>query len=223
MTVDATSHRVNTRIDVVPDALTAEECDAIIEGSRPYAIEHEPEGGGRLTAHPVDDFHERLGHRVEGKLWDMVAYFNHASRWRIPLDPPMGLARAGVSRYGVGDFMALHVDDDERDDDPAGWDLPHRGISMSVPLSGPGEYSGGGLRLYSSAVREGGWSPDGNQYRERWRLRERSRRVATGPLGRGDAVLFGSSLPHEVMPVTAGTRWVLLWWAYTNHHLNGLR
>lgn len=103
------------------------------------------------------------------------------------------VARFAVSCYRAGDCMEEHVDDEERGPQ-TDWSVPHRGVSISVPLSEPSTYSGGRLRL---RTRTGEWYyPD---------------------LDQGDAIALGSSTPHEVTKVTRGERWVLLAWCYVNH------
>lgn len=175
-----------------PGVLSPQECDRIIEASRPYGQEHIPDGGGLMVAHPIDDVAERVGEDVMTRLWHIAAHVNHVNGWGITFD----IGRAGVTRYRTGDFMALHVDDHERQQPP--WDIPHRGVSMSVPLSAG--HVGGRLRLRAGV--------------DDW---------VTPTAGRGDAVVFGSSVPHEVTAVTEGERWVLLFWAYTNHDIFGVR
>lgn len=104
----------------------------------------------------------------------------------------MDVCRSGVTRYRPGDFMGAHVDDEAR---LLPWDIPHRGVSLSVPMSAGTDYEGGSLELLSP----GGMLSPG--------------------LGRGDAVVFGSSVPRHVSTVDEGERWVLLMWVYTNHKM----
>jgi len=123
---------------------------------------------------------------------------NRELGWRIPLD----LTRWGCTLYETGDWMACHVDDEERDNDRGTWDLPHRGISISLQLSDPDAYEGGDLRILV------------DEAADEWDVASR---------GQGDLTAFGSSTPHEVTEVTAGERWVALGWSYTNHHRRRLR
>lgn len=173
-----------------PGAVSPDECARIIDAARPYAKEHKPRGGGLLVSHPVDDIDERIGRDVFERLATVAAHAAHRSGWEIPFD----IVRVGVTQYRAGDWMAEHVDDEERWGEPLMWTLPHRGVSMSVPLSSGHE--GGQLRLRY----------DG----DRWLVPQAER---------GTAICFGSSLPHEVTAVTEGERWVLLLWAYCNHDL----
>lgn len=205
---DDTFSDVDRSLFRYPGVLSADECAGIIERSRPHLIDyvHEEEDPeervdgygrhlirGRLLAGPVDDENERIGADIVQRLWAVFAHVNaEQTGWNIPFD----LMRLGVSCYREGHYMDVHVDDERREAPP--WDLPHRGISMSVPLSTG--HDGGNLVLQTG---DGEWS--------------------MVPLGPGDAVAFGSSVEHLVLPVTAGERWVLLAWAYTNHETRFLR
>lgn len=177
---------------VYPDVLTPAECDRIIETNRPHSTEVvPPHGGGLVQAHGIDDLAHLCG--AEDKLYALFHRLVWATDWQIPLD----IARFGVSCYLPGNSMGAHVDDEERDIPP--WDLPHRGLSFSVQLSSPGDYTGGELRI---------------QDRGEW---------VTASARRGDLIAFGSSTMHEVTEVTAGERWALLGWGYCNHHERDIR
>ncbi|HZN73570.1 MAG TPA: 2OG-Fe(II) oxygenase [Micromonosporaceae bacterium] len=199
--VDELFHELDRSIFRFPGVLSREECDRIIAASRPHiaeynhpgADEYDDEGShltpGVLLTAPCDDPDERPGRDIVERLATMAHWVNTVmTSWKIELD----VIRFGVSLYRPGHYMAQHVDDERRGPPP--WDRPHRGISMSLPLSQG--HQGGGLRL---ATGEDEW--------------------VTVRLNPGDAVLFGSSLPHEVAPVTSGERWVLLMWLYTHHKL----
>jgi predicted 2-oxoglutarate/Fe(II)-dependent dioxygenase YbiX len=174
--------------------LRPSECDAIIEANEPYVAQHVPKrGGGSVRAHPIDAAPTFM-RGAQNKLYRLFHRVVSETGWDIPLD----IARFGCSAYFVGDSMGEHVDDEERGEPP--WDLPHRGISVSVQLSDPGDFDGGDLRTRG---RNGGWN--------------------TAQLDRGDALVFGSSLRHEVTPVTYGERWVLLAWGYCNHFQRPIR
>lgn len=171
--------------------LTPEQCDEIITRSADHGhktIDISPgckiSGGGIedvAQIHPAEQLVYAMFRDTIAELgWDL----EHAE-----------ISRFAVSRYQVGMCMGEHVDDEERGPQAA-WNVQHRGVSMSIPLSESGTYSGGRLRLRTNT---GEW-----YYPE---------------LGRGDAFCFGSSRPHEVTKVTDGERWVLLAWCYVNHNL----
>ena len=203
----------DTGLFVVENLLTDDECDRLIEQTRGHTEPvHGPGEAAEATqhpdglrpsrwnwhcvvhAHPVKHDAAELG-GLDELLWRVVAYVDHRFGWGIPFDA----ARFGISQYPVGDRMGPHVDDESREEPP--WSLPHRGISASVVLSEPGTYEGGELRVNDGS----GW------------------RTPLSGLPRGTGVFFGSSLLHEVTEVTAGERWVLLMWAYTNHWMRKLR
>jgi PKHD-type hydroxylase len=80
--------------------------------------------------------------------------------------------------YGVGGFYNWHLD--------AGPAAPTRKLSVSVALSDPAAYAGGGLSFPGREV---------------------------AGVARGSAVVFPSFLLHAVQPVTSGRRHALLAWA----------
>lgn len=190
-----TIYEIDRRVFVLPGFLTADECTKIIEANRDDdAAPVYPPHGGIVQGHAIEDFTRLCG--VEDRLDLAMHTLTQAAGWDIPLD----IARYGCSEYRVGQWMAEHVDDEERA--ATGWDLPHRGISFSIPLSDPDTYEGGQLWIRGAGGR---WHP-----------------AAPGGAGAGDLIAFGSSLPHRVGKVTAGERWVLLAWGYCNHDRRGI-
>ncbi|MFI7203314.1 2OG-Fe(II) oxygenase [Micromonospora aurantiaca (nom. illeg.)] len=182
-----THHQVDARTAHYPALLTPDERERIITRCEITGGNHVSgpvAHGGTLTGYPITE--QLLGADILNRLWHTVAHASQVTLgWHIPLDT----AGFAVSSYGPGDRMGAHIDDDVRGNPP--WDLPHRGLSISLPLNGG--YQGGRLRLRDA---DGDWTtPDVNP---------------------GDAFVFGTSLEHEVLPVVSGRRWVLLFFAFTN-------
>lgn len=73
--------------------------------------------------------------------------------------------------------------------------MKFRKISVTVQLSGPDEYEGGDLQIWS-----GGQTP------------------FTAPRGKGNVVIFPSFLMHRVTPVTKGTRKSFVLWLGGAHY-----
>lgn len=191
-----TYHQVDARTAHYPALLTPDQAADIIDRCQDIGgdrITGPNAKGGAVTAHPIHNPDATFGAELTQRIWHTFAHANQVTLgWNIPID----IGRFGVSCYTEGDSMGAHVDDEERDPPP--WDLPHRGLSMSLPLTTG--HQGGQLRLRTD---DGGWT--------------------TPTINPGDALVFGSSLVHEVLPVTAGRRWVLLAWAYTNHAMRPIR
>lgn len=191
-----TYHQVDARTAHYPALLTPDERTAIVRRCQNIGgdrVTGRNAKGGSATAHPIHNPDAIFGADITRRIWHTIAHANQVTLgWQIPID----LARAGVTCYEPGDSMGAHVDDEERDQPP--WDLPHRGLSMSLPLTSG--HHGGRLRLRTA---DGEWT--------------------TPTIQPGDALVFGSSLVHEVLPVTTGRRWVLLFWAYCNHNLRPIR
>ena len=73
--------------------------------------------------------------------------------------------------------------------------MKYRKISVTVQLSGPDEYEGGDLQIWS-----------GGQY------------PMTAPRGKGNVVIFPSFMMHRVTPVTSGTRKSFVLWLGGGHY-----
>ena len=67
--------------------------------------------------------------------------------------------------------------------------MQYRKLSVTVQLSGPDEYEGGDLQIWT-----------GGQY------------PMTAPRGKGNVVIFPSFMMHRVTPVTRGTRKSFVLW-----------
>jgi len=73
--------------------------------------------------------------------------------------------------------------------------MKFRKLSITVQLSGPDEYEGGDLQLWT-----------GGQY------------PMTAPRGKGNVVMFPSYIMHRVLPVTSGTRKSFVLWLGGGHY-----
>lgn len=73
--------------------------------------------------------------------------------------------------------------------------MKFRKISVTVQLSGPDEYEGGDLQIWT-----------GGQY------------PMTAPRGKGNVVIFPSFMMHRVTPVTSGTRKSFVLWLGGGHY-----
>jgi len=73
--------------------------------------------------------------------------------------------------------------------------MPFRKLSVTVQLSGPDEYEGGDLQLWT-----------GGQY------------PITGPKGKGNIIIFPSFMLHRVTPVVKGTRKSFVLWLGGGHY-----
>jgi hypothetical protein len=203
----------DTHTVVAEGLLSEDECDLLIEQTRGRTVEvhgpgvtdtairtpkglHYPRWNWHCVvhAHAVDSLDEL--HGIDLRIRALFADVNRLLGWNVPID----VLRFGISNYPAGDRMGPHVDDEAREEPP--WDLPHRGISLSVQLSDPSTYEGGGLRVYDR--NEGWWLPSAGR-------------------PRGTAILFGSSTLHEVTEVSSGERWALLAWGYTDHFQSRLK
>jgi len=94
---------------------------------------------------------------------------------------PRGFARMLLSRYGPGMEYGTHVDDPVMNG-------ARTDLSFTLPLSGPGDYDGGGL-VIEDAIEDRVIRPAG-----------------------GDMVLYPTSALHRVEPVTRGERVAVVGW-----------
>ena len=170
----------------VPGAFSDEECDRII------ALGEAGEG----VPGPVYGAAGGLVDRRQRDVRTLLQVRDAASEWLFArLDALLAAAAEAfglpvgpisepvqILRYDVGcHFQSWHSD--------AGLDnQERRRISLSVELSGPGDYDGGELEIV----------PD------------RVGRPRTLP--RGSVQLFPSRALHRVTPVARGTRWALVAW-----------
>jgi PKHD-type hydroxylase len=112
------------------------------------------------------------------RLREVTLDFNQRT-YQFEID---GCGDLQLCRYGTEQHYDWHVDISK-----GGYS--RRKLSLSVMLSDPAEYEGGGLEFGVDDYR----------------------RAVRPPLGHG--IVFPSWLPHRVVPVTRGERWsVVAWW-----------
>lgn len=167
---------------VVPAVLTAEECGRVIglhEALKSQEmVSRNSAGSYRSTdvfwlsgADPAYSW-------IFKRLTDVTRDFN-ARTYQFEIDSCSNLQ---LGRYGPDQHYEWRSD--------LGRDgYSRRKLSLSVILSAPSDYAGGGLEfgvdIYKTSVRP----------------------------AQGDAVYFPSWAPHRVVPVTQGQRWSLVaWW-----------
>lgn len=164
----------------LPSVFTPAECDAILAM-----------GEGRFTyetgqTHPIEDYRLALTHWIvpgrersfiDERLAFVVEKVNRRYRFEITGFSQYIL----LSQYQVGDGFEWHMD-------AAGTDTSTRKLSLSVQLTNPGEYEGGGLEFMPHG--EIAFSRD-----------------------QGTIIVFPSYLCHRVARVTRGARAALVGWA----------
>lgn len=164
-----------------PGALTQQECDRVVALGEAMG----PESGD------VEDgpSHYRVsritwlapGAETEWLFHRLAALFYEANRY-------YGLELAGFvdalqyTVYGAEEHFDWHLD-------LGPGSTSARKLSMSIQLSGPGDYDGGALEFISMPLH-------------------------SEALRRGTAIVFPSFLAHRVTPVTRGVRRSLVAWAY---------
>lgn len=172
----------------LPDALTAEECDAVIA----LAAASQMKDAGlvrQTTAHQIRRADIAWLDDIPEAAWvmdRMVALVARANRQGFNFDLTDFSESAQVARYGAerqGHF-------DWHSDIGAGAVAARRKLTIVVQLSEPEDYEGGALQL----------RPDSNAH--------------DAPRQRGLATVFPSFELHRVTPVTAGVRWSLTLWAH---------
>tara|TARA_Y100001963_G_C6701848_1_gene409867 strand:+ start:134 stop:757 length:624 start_codon:yes stop_codon:yes gene_type:complete len=99
------------------------------------------------------------------------------------------------TRYGVGDYYSLHRDFSIARNAPS----HTRKLSVTVQLSDPNTYEGGDLLMEMCA-----YDDDPEDRRKDHKITR----------GKGSIIVFDSRLPHEVTPVTKGTRYSLVKWVH---------
>lgn len=171
---------LQTAVRVLPAAFTAEECDRIVALG---------ESGGRVGGDVVKGYAEM---RVSELTWiDTVAdarwLYHRIGMLFLKANATHGFKLVGLqeplqfSRYAVGGKFDWHVD-------AGGEATAGRKLSLSIQLSGSGDYDGGDLEFLNNA--------------------------GEAARARGTAVVFPSFLAHRVAPVSRGLRRALIAWAY---------
>lgn len=177
-----------TPLHLIPEALAAEECDALVALCRAQPMK---DAGlvRQTTAHQIRRAELSWLDDIPEAAWvmdRMLRLVGQANREAFGFDLTDFLESPQVARYGAereGHF-------DWHSDIGAGQLASKRKLTIVVQLSDPADYDGGTLEL----------RPDSN-------LRQ-------APRDRGTAVLFPSFVLHRVTPVTAGTRWSLTLWSH---------
>ncbi|MCA2219343.1 Fe2+-dependent dioxygenase [Jidongwangia harbinensis] len=148
-------------------------------------------GGGNLS---VKNNREMA---AEQEYVDVVKIVERALRANVELNYtvfPRSITRAIVSRYDQGMSYGVHIDSpvigfmSPGQAGSFGQNYLRSDFSMTVFLSEPDSYAGGDLSF---------GSPWGTQ---------------TYKLSPGSAVVYPTGLPHEVTPITAGTRLAVVLW-----------
>jgi PKHD-type hydroxylase len=98
---------------------------------------------------------------------------------------PHRWAKIRFARYGVGDAYDMHVDHPVM---TAADGMMRSDLSFTVFLSDPSEYEGGELMMQGTSTQQ------------------------AVKLPRGSAVIYATTVPHRVTPVTSGERWVGVGW-----------
>lgn len=177
-----------TPLHLIPNALSAEDCDRLIAQVQAAPLKDAGLVGG-TTAHSIrradiawlDDIAETDW--VMDRLMRLVSQANHQAFGFDLTDfgESPQVARYDASREG---HFGWHSDIG------AGNWAAKRKLTIVVQLSEPDAYAGGALDL----------QPDTN--------------LRSAPRDRGTAILFPSFVLHRVTPVTSGTRWSLTLWSH---------
>lgn len=165
----------------IPEVFSPAECDAILALAKGRLIYQ------NAQSRPIEDYRSAL------TLWmpvDADSAFIAERLWTIfgKVNRRYGFDLAGfredflVSKYQVGDGFDWHSDVSERI-------TSTRKLSLSIQLSEPGDYEGGGLEFMPM-----GEIPFSRE--------------------RGSGIVFPSYLCHRAARVTKGARAVLVAWAH---------
>lgn len=182
-----------TPMHLVPDALSAAECDDLIALVQRQQLKDAGLVGG-TTAHSIrradiawlDDLPEAGW--VMDRMMRMVSQANHQAFGFDITDfgESPQVARYDAAREGHFDW---HSDIGARNLNGGNW-AAKRKLTIVIQLTDPAGYDGGALEL----------RPDSN--------------IRSAPRDRGTAILFPSFVLHRVTPVTTGTRWSLTLWSH---------
>jgi len=135
--------------------------------------------------------HHELNQRLEALLPEISKHFNLSLNKLQPLE---------FLVYGENDFFKKHSDTSEKPDAPEG--IRARKITMDVFINGQAaaptqsHYCGGALSLYG-LMSKPGMDQLGIQFEPE----------------PGDFMAFPANTPHEVQPITWGTRCTVITWA----------
>jgi PKHD-type hydroxylase len=166
----------------VPGVFDAEQCARIVALSGKAPTSEVRQGNTPGSYRSTDVFWLASGdpeHRwIFDRLRAVTEEFN-ARTYQFEIDECGDLQ---LCRYGTEQHYDWHIDLSKGD-------YSRRKLSLSVMLTDPAEYEGGGIEF-------------GN---------ETYRQCVRAPLG--DGIAFPSWMQHRVVPVTKGERWsVVAWW-----------
>jgi len=171
----------------IPDKLSSNFCELLIDTCKGSFSEHSLVGGPNSKLRKGNT---TFGNQswVYDALWPCLDEANEAAGWNFDIT---GAEDYQIATYKSGDFYGRHID--SIGTHAARWHAPSndalhnkaRKISLSVALNDPSEYEGGELDIYQTGI------------------------VSQS---KGTMNFFPSYIPHEVKPVTKGTRYSLVVW-----------
>ena len=149
------------------------------------------------TAAGREDENIRKGHNffdskqfVYDKVWPFMTTANKNAEWNFEISSAENYQ---IGKYEVGDFYKNHIDgigtEGTKMIDPKNPNLDNKTRKMSMSVNLNDDYEGGDLILYDCDP-----------------IKQKT----------GNATFFPSFLPHEVTPVTKGTRYSLVMWFLGN-------
>ncbi len=177
-----------TPFDLIPQALTAAECDALIVLCQSAPMKEAGLVRQTTASHIrraelswLDDLPE-----ADWVMDRMMRLTAQANREAFGFDLTEFAESPQIARYGAereGHF-------DWHSDIGSGALAAKRKLTIVVQLSDPADYGGGTLELRPDSF------------------------VRQAPQDRGTAIIFPSFVLHRVTPVTTGTRWSLTLWSH---------
>ncbi len=173
---------------ILPDALTPDQCDALLALVQAHQLTDASLVGG-TTAHQIRCAEIAWLDDLPQAAWvleRMIAIVAQANRESFGFDLSDFGESPQVARYGAE--RAAHFD--WHSDIGAGHWSAKRKLTIVVQLSDPDDYDGGTLETQPGSS------------------------IASAPRSRGTAIVFPSFVLHRVSPVTAGTRWSLTLWSH---------
>jgi PKHD-type hydroxylase len=162
--------------EVSHGAFSALECRAILEMAE--ALPEHRSVLHRHTGEQIRDSGIRWLYAEQGAGWVFDRINARVDEYNAKYWYDIQPIRSGqLTRYGVGQEYRNHVD-------IGAGPMSRRKISVSIELTDPESYEGGGLEVGGDRVE----------------------------LRRGDMALFSSMMLHRALPVTSGERWSLVCW-----------
>ena len=140
-----------------------------------------------------EDENIRKGHNffdnkqfVYDKVWPLMTAANKNAEWNFEISSAESYQ---ITKYEVGDFYKKHIDgigtEGTKMIDPKNPNLDNKTRKLSMSINLNDDFEGGDLILYDSDP-----------------IKQKT----------GNATFFPSFMPHEVTPVTKGTRYSLVMW-----------